>query len=166
MPDSSQSRPVLGWREWVSLPDLGIGQIKAKVDTGARTSALHAYEIEEYTRGGQLHVRFKVHPSQKSAKETVTARALVLDRRHVKSSAGHLTFRYVIETDIVIDGAKWPIELTLVNRDEMGFRMLLGRQAVRRRWLVDPSHSFLASKRQTKILAKKKKSKITKKKKT
>ena len=139
-----RERPVIGWREWIALPDLGIESIKAKVDTGARTSSLHAYDIRPFDRDGRAWVRFKVHPVQKDARTLVEAEAPLLERRKVKSSTGTVTLRPVIETPVDLQGERWTIEVTLIRRDVMGFRMLLGRQAVRRRFLVDPGGSFLA----------------------
>lgn len=133
---------MLGWREWAALPELGIGRIKVKVDTGARSSALHAFDVVREERAGETWVRFKIHPVQRDARETIEARARLVDEREVRSSTGRATLRPVIETRIVIGGEAWPIEITLVRRDLMGFRMLLGRQAVRRRFLVDPGRSF------------------------
>lgn len=137
-------RPRMGWREWISLPDLGIELIKAKVDTGARSSSLHAFDIRVMRRRGGDLIRFKVHPIQRSNRKVVEAVARILDERRIRSSSGHASMRYVIETDVEIGGERWPIELTLTNRDEMGFRMLLGRQAIRRRYVVDPGLSYLA----------------------
>lgn len=140
-------RTVIGWREWLVLPELGIAAIKAKVDTGARSSALHAFDLQTFERDGQPMIRFKVHPLQRSAAETVTAEAPLLDLRTVRSSGGHVSVRAVILTEVELLGKRWPIELTLANRDVMGFRMLLGRQAVRRRFVVDPGCSFLGGRR-------------------
>jgi hypothetical protein len=134
--------PVLGWREWVALPDFGIPRIKAKVDTGARSSSLHAFDIETFDRDGRTFVRFAVHPRQHSAAPTVTVEAEVLDFRTVRSSSGKATRRFVIITHVSLMGHTWPIELTLANRDAMGFRMLLGREAIRGRMLVDPGRSY------------------------
>lgn len=134
---------VIGWREWIALPELGIDRIKVKVDTGARSSSLHAYDIERYVEDGRAMVRFRVHPIQRESRTTVSARAELVDRRSVRSSSGAETLRPVIETDVSFLDRRWPIELTLSRRDEMGFRMLLGRQAVRGRFLVDPGRSFL-----------------------
>ncbi len=133
---------TIGWREWVALPDLGIPSIKVKVDTGARSSALHAFDVETIRRGRREMVRFKVHPLQRDSVATVEAEAELVEHRTVRSSGGHATLRPVIRTDVSFQGRVWPIELTLVSRDEMGFRMLLGRQAVRGRFLVDPGRSF------------------------
>lgn len=138
---------VIGWREWVGLPELGIERIKVKADTGARSSALHAFDIERFDRAGQPWVRFKVHPEQRSSRAEVAAEAPLHDQRWVRSSSGRATFRPVIRTRIGLAGVVWPIEITLVRRDMMGFRMLLGRQALRRRFLVDAGRSFLADKR-------------------
>jgi hypothetical protein len=140
-----QSRPIIGWREWVALPDLGVDAIKAKIDTGARSSAIHAFDIERFSKGEQDFVRFKMHPIQRETKQTVTAEAALLDQRHVRNSGGHGELRLVILTHAELKDHRWPIELTLTNRDVMGFRMLLGRAAVREHFLVDPGHSYLLS---------------------
>jgi hypothetical protein len=137
-------RPAIGWREWVAMPELSIPRIKVKVDTGARSSALHAFEVRKLRRNGETWVRFKVHPLQRDTERTVEASAPIVDERWVRSSSGRLTLRPVIETTVVLGERSWAIELTLVRRDLMGFRMLLGRQAVRRRFVVDPGRSFLA----------------------
>ncbi|MGW8268450.1 MAG: ATP-dependent zinc protease family protein [Longimicrobiales bacterium] len=138
--------PVIGWREWLSLPDLGIERIKAKIDTGARSSSLHAYDIRGFKRGGGSWVRFRVHPVQRNHRITVEAEARVIGKRTVRTSSGHDSLRWVIETDALLGGARWPIEITLTRRDAMGFRMLLGRQALRSRFLVDPGRSFIFGK--------------------
>jgi hypothetical protein len=133
-------RPVIGWREWVSLPGLGIEWVKAKVDTGARSSSLHAWEVEVDEAGGA--VQFAVHPFQADDETTVLVAAPLLAMRDVRSSNGDVERRPVIAVGAVVAGVEVPIELSLTNRDEMGFRMLLGRTAVRRRFLVDPGRSF------------------------
>lgn len=135
--------PRIGWREWVALPDLDIGRIKAKVDTGARSSSLHAYEIEVFARGRRDFVRFAVHPVQRETKTTVHCVAELYEHRHVKSSTGHREYRPIIRTRVQLGGDSWPIDLTLTTRDAMGFRMLLGREAIRRRFLVDSGRSYL-----------------------
>ena len=140
-----QSRSTIGWREWVALPDLGVKAIKAKIDTGARSSAIHAFDIECFSQGEQDFVRFKMHPIQRQTQQTITAEAPLLDQRHVRNSGGHTELRLVILTHIELKEHRWPIELTLTNRDVMGFRMLLGRAAVREHFLVDPGHSYLLS---------------------
>ena len=137
--------PIIGWREQLALPDLGIREVKAKIDTGARSSALHAFDVETFNSNGKRMVRFKVHPYQRDAHRTVTAEAELLDQRQVRNSGGQTQVRPVIETTVELNGDRWSIELTLTNRDVMGFRMLLGRQAVRRRFLVDAGRSFLHS---------------------
>lgn len=134
---------VLGWREWVALPDLGIAAIKAKIDTGARSSALHAFDVETFSVDGREKIRFKVHPKQRDTTQTAIAEADILERRAVRNSGGHAELRYTILTSVEMGGGRWSIELTLTNRDAMGFRMLLGRQAVRSRFFVDPGRSFL-----------------------
>ncbi len=137
--------PVIGWRERLALPHLGITQIKAKIDTGARSSALHAFDIETFTREGKAWVRFSIHPHQHNSIDTIAAEAELLDTRAVKNSGGQAQTRPVIQTLVALGGQQWPIELTLTNRDVMGFRMLLGRQAVRQRFLVDAGKSYLQS---------------------
>lgn len=140
----SSHRPflIVGWREKIKLPDLDVGAIKAKVDTGARTSALHAADIKFSRRGNKRFVRFTVHPKQRSTKGAISARAEVIDERMVRNSGGKQELRPVIQTTVEILGQQWLIELTLTSRDMMGFRMLLGREALRGRALVDPGHSF------------------------
>jgi hypothetical protein len=135
--------PVVGWREWVALPALGIGRIKAKVDTGARSSALHAMDVELVERKGGSWVRFTVLPIQRSHQGEVRVEAPMLDRRSVRSSSGRSEMRPVIQVDVEIGGRRFPVEMTLTRRDQMGFRMLLGRTALRRRFLVDPGRSYL-----------------------
>lgn len=137
-------KAVIGWREWVGLPDLGVEKVKAKIDTGARTSAIHAFEIRPFERDGQRYVSFLLHPVQHHRHPEVACEARVADERIVTSSNGEREKRYVVETRIQLGEEVWPIELTLTNRDEMGFRMLLGRRAVRRRFVVDPGGSFKA----------------------
>lgn len=137
-------RPAIGWREWVALPDLGVPRIKVKVDTGARTSALHAFDVERFERDGEPWVRFLIHPVQRQTRTTVAVECPLVDERLVRSSDGRRTRRPVIRTRICLGGECWPIEITLVRRDLMGFRMLLGRQALRGRFVVDPGRSYLA----------------------
>ncbi len=136
---------VIGWREWLALPDLGIPAIKAKIDTGARTSALHAFEVEPFRRAGKSMVRFVVHPKQRSTLRGVRAESELLGQRNVRNSGGQVERRPVILASVQLNERVWTIELTLTNRDEMGFRMLLGRQGLRDLFLVDPARSFLAA---------------------
>jgi hypothetical protein len=135
--------PTLGWREWIALPELEIPRIKVKVDTGARSSSLHAYDIEVFSRGRRDFVRFTVHPVQRETKTTIHCVAELYEHRHVKSSSGHREYRPIIRTELELGGERWPIDLTLTTRDAMGFRMLLGREAIRNRFLVDPGRSYL-----------------------
>ncbi len=139
-------RPVIGWREWVKFPELGVDRIKAKIDTGARTSSLHAFGLERFQRDGREMVRFEAHPLQRDTSVRIPVEAELVDRRSVRSSTGTETVRPVIETGVSLLGQRWPIELSLIRRDLMGFRMLLGRQAIRGRFVVDPGRSFLGGK--------------------
>jgi len=134
--------PIIGWREWISLPDLGVSTIKVKVDTGARSSSLHVFGLEAFEKEGKPWVRFEVHPKQRSDENAVSAEAEVLEYRSVRSSSGKSSVRPVILTHAAMMGNAWPIEVTLARRDEMGFRMLLGREAFRGRFLIDSGNSY------------------------
>ena len=133
----------LGWREWLALPDFGIDSIKAKVDTGARTSALHAFYVTPFTRDGKPWVRFGIHPWQRSSSNVVHCEAPVADRRMVTDSGGHSEERFVIETTVLLGDRPIKTEITLTDRENMRFRMLLGRTAIRGACLVDPGRSYL-----------------------
>ncbi|NAW98134.1 MULTISPECIES: ATP-dependent zinc protease family protein [unclassified Vibrio] len=138
-----KEKMIVGWRETLSLPGLGIEQINAKVDTGARTSCLHAFKVESFTKEEALWVRFWIHPLQRNNEKVTVCEAKVLDERIVRDSGGHEESRYVIQSDVSLGDQTWPIEITLTNRENMGFRMLLGRTAMHRRILVNPTKSFL-----------------------
>ncbi len=135
---------MIGWREWVELPSLGGATVKAKVDTGARTSTLHAFDVSEEQRDGGTVVSFAYHPVPRAAPPTVRAQAPLVDRRTVTASNGQSELRYVVAAEVVVDDEPIAIELTLTRRDAMGFRMLLGRRALRGRFVVDPKRSFRA----------------------
>jgi len=134
---------VAGWREWVGLPDLGVDWIKAKLDTGARSSAIHAFDIHEYDEQGAPWVRFSIHPWQRSAEEATIVNLPVHDLRVVRSSTGHAQERYVVLMDIRLLDRTVTAEVTLSSRDQMGFRLLIGRQALRSGFVVDPGRSYL-----------------------
>lgn len=138
---------VIGWREWVGFPDLGIPQIKAKVDTGARTSCLHAFLVEPFERDGAPWVRFDIHPNQRSNSEVLSCEAPVLDQRLVRDSGGHEELRYVIETTVSIGECVHTVEVTLTDRDSMKFRVLLGRTAMAGQYIVNPDKSYLRGKK-------------------
>ncbi len=138
--------PLIGWREWVSLPDFDVQAIKVKVDTGARSSSLHAFNERTFLREDREWIAFDIHPLQRNAKVSIRVEAPLLEYRQVRSSSGHSARRPVILVHVKWMEHYFPIELTLARRDQMGFRMLLGRQAVRGRFLVDSGHSFLGGK--------------------
>ena len=138
--------PIIGWREWVGLPDLGIQRIKVKVDTGARSSSLHAFDLKTFEQNGANWVSFQVNPIQNKNDRHVKVTAEVLEFRSIRSSSGCAQLRPVIVTNVTLLGITWPVELTLANRCAMGFRMLLGREAFRRRFLVDAGKSFCGGK--------------------
>ncbi len=138
--------PIIGWREWVSLPNLHIEKIKAKVDTGARTSALHAFALKPFDENGKKKISFDIHPLQHNTEDVISVTADVVDKRMVTDSGGHEEERYVIETPITIAGQTWSIEITLTERENMLFRMLLGRSALRKRFIVNPARSFVTTK--------------------
>lgn len=145
-----EQRIIAGWREWISLPELGIKKIKAKADTGARTSALHAFKVDTYLEHGQQKVRFDIHPLQYSKEKVSSCVANVIDIRSVMDSGGHREERCVITTPIVMGERSWLIEITLTSRDDMRFRMLLGRTALSG-ILIDTTKSYLFSKPKLKL---------------
>lgn len=142
---TSANKPIIGWREWVSLPDLKIKRIKAKIDTGARTSVLHAFDIKPFNSDGEPWVRFDVHPVQRDDTTVIRCEARIVNRRMITNSGGTRELRYLVKTLLCLGESVWPIELTLSNRDQMGFRMLIGRTALKGRVIVDPSVSFCES---------------------
>ena len=145
-PISTSTQAIIGRREWVALPDLNLPALKAKVDTGARTSALHAFLIEPYEKDGVDMLRFMIHPIQLNDSLEVECHAPVFDFREVTDSGGHREMRYVIQSRLVIGNIEQPIEMTLTNRDTMRFRMLLGRRAMENRFVVDPGASYINGK--------------------
>jgi len=155
---TGNSRRIAGWREWVGLAGLGVESIKAKLDTGARTSAIHAFDVESYSRDGEQRVRLFIHPVQKDDTLKIACDERVADIRTVSNPGGRREKRFIIRTDLRLGGDVWPIDLSLTDRDEMGFRLLIGRTAMEGRLMVDPDHSFQ--------LGKKKRSKKAKKRKT
>jgi hypothetical protein len=132
---------LIGWREWVALPELGIKRIKAKIDTGARTSSLHAFSIERFREQGKDKVKFEIHPIQRNDELIIKCVADLIDFRHVTDSGAHRELRHVIETPIIMAGSRHVIEITLTDRSSMKFRMLLGRKALQH-YFVDPCQSF------------------------
>ena len=141
----ARAKPVIGWREWVVLPELSPVPVKAKIDTGARTSALHAFDLSIREKGGAQWAHFEVHPTQRSARGSVPVSLPIVGFRRVRSSTGHTEERAVVRTPLVVGEHHYDVDLTLTSRDQMGFRMLLGRAAVSRRFLVNPGRSFLTT---------------------
>jgi hypothetical protein len=137
-----KSKINIGWREWVALPDLQVPTIKVKVDTGAKTSALHTFFLKTFKKNGVWRVRFGLHPVQKRKDIEIFGEAALLDQRFVRDSGGHREERCVIQTPIRMGAEEWPIEVTLASRETMVFRMLLGRSAMRGRITVHPNTSF------------------------
>tara|TARA_B100001248_G_scaffold259792_1_gene246539 strand:- start:2213 stop:2662 length:450 start_codon:yes stop_codon:yes gene_type:complete len=137
-------KKIAGWREVVALPDLSVSAIKAKLDTGARTSSLHITNLKIFEKEGKQWARFNVHPRQKKRLPCIACEAQILEFRDIKSSNGHISRRPVIETRIVLDGENWISEITLMNREKMNYRMLLGRKSMKR-LLVDSTKSYLLS---------------------
>lgn len=133
----------IGWREWVGFPELGIERIKVKVDTGARTSVIHAFRVHKISGGDEPRVEFYLHPVQRRRHPELRCVAPIVDERTIRSSNGERETRYVIVTPMRLGEDVWPIELTLSDRDQMGFRVLAGRAAIRGRCIVDPGSSYL-----------------------
>lgn len=144
---------VVGWREWVSLPELGIPGLKVKIDTGARTSALHAFMLEPFESGDGLCIRFGIHPLRKRKDIEIFTQARVIDERWVTDSGGHREMRYVINTTVLLGEIRLHTEISLSNRDGMIFPMLLGRRVLQDRFLVDPARKYLLSRRRPSIYA-------------
>lgn len=142
MPDTLA---LIGWREWVALPELGLPAIKAKIDTGARTSALHAFKLETFTENGVQKVNFAIHPIRRRPDIIVECTADIIDQRLVSDSGGHKERRYVIYTPVLLGDQERPMEITLTNRDTMLFRMLIGRTGIGGDFAVDPMRSYLIS---------------------
>ena len=140
-----KSLDILGWREWAALPELGISRIKCKVDTGARSSAIHASEIEVDQERNL--VQFKVQPTQGKSSRQVICTAALFDERVVTDSGGNRERRFFIETPVVIGAHEWAVEMSLTDRDTMRFRMLLGRTAMKSRFIVNPAKSYLVGKK-------------------
>ena len=141
-----RERVMIGWREWISLPELGLHAIKTKIDTGARTSALHAFSLRPFKdENGRDRINFDIHPIQRNTQVVITCTADIVDQRLVTDSGGHQEMRWVIHTPITLGHLTWPIEITLTERDSMLFRMLLGRRALRKRFTVNPGKSFILS---------------------
>lgn len=140
-----EQKQVIGWREWVRLPDLGVTEMKAKVDTGADNSSLHAFNVERFERDGTVYVRFEIHPKQRSRKPSIQCEAPLAMEKKVKNPGGRSELRPVIRTTVVVAGVELNALVNLTSRDEMGFRMLLGRRAVRNKFFVDPGRSYLGA---------------------
>jgi len=140
------SELIIGWKEWVSLPDLNIPAIKAKVDTGARTSALHASRITTLEEASEPWVQFVVQPLRKHPEIEIQCASKLLDRRDIKDSGGHVETRYVIETAVTLGDRTWPVALSLTDRGDMLFRMLLGRTAFEGAAIIHPGRKYLTGK--------------------
>ncbi len=152
LPRRMASKTTIGWREWVQLPELGITEIKAKVDTGADNASLHAFNIERFERDGEPHVRFEIHPRQRKRKPSIQCEAVIVGEKKVKNPGGRSELRPVIKTKLVVAGVELDARVNLTTRDEMTFRMLLGRRTVRADFLVDPGRSYIG-RRPTKMEA-------------
>lgn len=140
-----KQRLIVGWREWAQLPELSIDHIKVKIDTGAKTSSLHAFQLSTVKHSGKDYVKFDIHPIQDIDTIIYTCISPIVDYRWITSSTGHRQQRFIIETQLKIGDYTSLVQLSLANRDEMGFRLLIGRAALKKEVLVDPAHSFLLS---------------------
>jgi hypothetical protein len=145
-PEPGSPLAIVGWREWVALPQAGVDWVKAKIDTGARSSSIHAFDLEVLEREGQEWVRYTIHPWQRSDAEAHALTLPLVDRREVRSSNGQTEQRYAVAMDVTLAGRTITTVMTLSNRDEMGFRMLIGREALERGFLVDSSKSYAGGK--------------------
>ena len=139
----STKRKTIGWREWVSMPEFGIIEVKAKVDTGADNSSLHAFNLERFVEDGVDMVRFEIHPRQRKRKPSIDCVAKVVGERKVKNPGGRSELRPVIRTKLIVAGEELDALVNLTTRDEMTFRMLLGRRTVRNHFVVDPGRSYI-----------------------
>lgn len=137
---------LIGWREWAAFPELGQFRIKAKIDTGAKTAALHAFRVKTTFRGGVEYAEFYVHPAQKRRLPEIFCSSPVVDRRGIRSSNGVVEQRLIIRTLLRLGEREWPIDVSLADRDAMGFRLLLGRDVFKKKFLIDPKASFLLGK--------------------
>lgn len=135
-------KPIIGWREWVALPQLRIRKLSAKIDTGAKTSSLHAEAIQVFYKQGKKRVSFVLHQRHRKKERSVQCVATVIDERVVTDSGGHRERRYVIKTPIVLGTTRWPVEITLTDRASMRFPMLIGRGSLRGLFVVDPVHTY------------------------
>ena len=154
MKTSLSNLTAVGWREWVSFCDWQIDYIKVKVDTGARTSSIHVSNLEYFDKDNQTWIRFLVHPWQENSKDSVSVESRVISQKEVRSSSGCLELRPVVRTTLIVAGQKIQADLTLTNRSQMGFRMLLGREALRKGFLVIPGQSYLGGKPDRSIILK------------
>lgn len=140
-------KQIIGWKEWISLPNLDIPAIKAKIDTGARTSALHVFKLDRFSKNGKDMVNFQIHPLQKRVDIIVTCESEIVDMRVVKDSGGHEEERIFIKTPVLLKDEQWDIEISLTSRENMLFRMLLGRTAlVEGQLCVDSSLTYTTGK--------------------
>jgi len=144
--EADAGKTMLGWKEWVSLPGIGVPAVKVKIDTGARTSALHAFSLKTFEEGGRRRVRFGIHPLQRRKDIEIFCTADILDERIVCDSGGHREKRIVIRTPMCLGGRRWDVEFTLTDRDGMRFRGLLGRMALHGRFVIDAERSYLTGK--------------------